>query len=87
MLEIEAADHLTTDRQYAFEMCLLPFTINIGDIALMIDNCPNIQKLKLNFELMRPFKINWFGETDYTGRWSLMIMNKTRDRKIGSKVR
>ena len=28
-----------------------------------------------------------FCETDYTDRWSLMIMNKTQDRKIGSKVR
>ena len=53
MLEIEAADHRTTDRQYAFEMCLLPFTINIGDITLETDKCPNIHKLKLNIQLVR----------------------------------
>ena len=52
MLEIEAADHRTTDRYYALEMCLLPFTINIGDITLEADKCPNIHKLKLNIELI-----------------------------------
>ena len=34
-------------------MCLLLFTINIDDITLETDKCPNIQKLKLNIELMR----------------------------------